>query len=1337
MKWRFFCAFLSLLAAAAMVGCSLDEPRSVGDNCEAAQFWLDSDEWVVPGVNPDYDFFFENHVCPPQLPYCRKMDGVSFCSSHKETCVAGAHLYDGDCESDSVAHCGSHDNNCMDNDGWYQAVCEAGTCVAIECHDAYTLIGGGCRSADQCCGGYCKNCTLAVNSPLCSVDTCVSECPGAGEINCGGSCINPNTSRTYCGSDQSCKKNICRAEKGEKCINRHCDCPSGYERCADEVCRNVSEITHCGSCDNDCTATEGWLNGICDQGVCRVSACGNGYHLVLGKDGVNHCEADSVEACGELRYKCADLFEHYDALSCVNGSCVVESCAGDYHLMNGICVADVCTNGDAACGNVENIGRLMQCSGGVWNDGESCSTVSCNADNTSCGICKNGAMQCAALMPQICANGEWMDAIVCPAAANGAATCNDGKCGYTCDQTDYPTLCGTTCVNTTNDVNHCGDCDTKCTIDDVLNAQEVTCAESQCVPSKCIDGFHLSGNSCVIDECISGMTKCRNNSDGIGQVQTCSGGVWSDPVSCSVLSCDPNNGGCGSCKNGDQQCSGLTPQTCTDGSWVNHANDCEAALNGSATCDKGICGYRCDDANYPTLCGSVCVNTTNDTNYCGGCDAKCTTENVSYSSKVACSQSTCVATACSDGYHLSDNRCVEDECTHGAKSCIGTTPRNCMNGVWVNGTACSAPANAAATCSGGDCGYQCESNYCDVSGACVNNDASHCFDAGCGACRVPEGGGAAANCNGGKCGYVCNSGYTDNGARCCANVANGTITHNSSTSCSYECINGYHKDGSGCAKDVCSGTETSCRNDGTTGKTKTCSGGVWGGESACKNNYSCNSTNTGCGSCVNNTKQCSGNTPQTCTNGSWTNGTCTAPANGSVACNAGDCVYTCDKGYHLNGTKCEKSYLCAQSDYVFYTLPEGGEVLAYCLKSSSQIHALGTASYRGETYPEDNTANAYVLSGNYVYTAWVDTIGSESHPFTGIFAGETGNKLTISSASSGIFGYVENAKIFDLNIETTIDKGDSSFGGLVDVSKNSTIKGINISVIISKGENNVGGLIGTDTGSIIENVKVQSDSIFSTGSNIGGLIGNSSDSSIKNNTVSVAGINYPSDEYKGEYVGGIVGNAKNSTFEYTKYTGTVKASRYLGGFVGQMNGGTVSDCVSNATVIGNSYTGGFVGSAASSAIFSKCAAFGGRVDAWGKPGGFVGYSDYTNKFSSCFTAIKVTAADNAGGFVGTDSVVTVSNCYSFNITTCAYSDCYCFSENVSFITTNDMDTAYYYADGCKSNVNVIDHVMPIEMNGSAMTKPNIGGIMECTLESGTFKLSIPDSIHGLVSDICH
>jgi hypothetical protein len=186
-----------------------------------------------------------------------------------------------------------------------------------------------------------------------------------------------------------------------------------------------------------------------------------------------------------------------------------------------------------------------------------------------------------------------------------------------------------------------------------------------------------------------------------------------------------------------------------------------------------------------------------------------------------------------------------------------------------------------------------------------------------------------------------------------------------------------------------------------------------------------------------------------------------------------------------------------------------------------------------------------------------------------------------------------------------------------------------------------------------------------------------------------------------------------------------------------MNGGTVSDCVSNATVIGNSYTGGFVGSAASSAIFSKCAAFGGRVDAWGKPGGFVGYSDYTNKFSSCFTAIKVTAADNAGGFVGTDSVVTVSNCYSFNITTCAYSDCYCFSENVSFITTNDMDTAYYYADGCKSNVNVIDHVMPIEMNGSAMTKPNIGGIMECTLESGTFKLSIPDSIHGLVSDICH
>lgn len=60
-----------------------------------------------------------------------------------------------------------------------------------------------------------------------------------------------------------------------------------------------------------------------------------------------------------------------------------------------------------------------------------------------------------------------------------------------------------------------------------------------------------------------------------------------------------------------------------------HCGSCKACAVpdggvGSATCTAGMCGYQCSaEAGTPTICGSLCVNTTTDPNHCGGCMSAC------------------------------------------------------------------------------------------------------------------------------------------------------------------------------------------------------------------------------------------------------------------------------------------------------------------------------------------------------------------------------------------------------------------------------------------------------------------------------------------------------------------------------------------------------------------------------------------------------------------------------------------------------------------------------------------------------------------------------------------
>ncbi len=121
--------------------------------------------------------------CGTHTNDCTTMSGVKSASCIGKKCFAE------DCAP------GYHLNSIFDSDGKERTICEEDT------HDACGSINHQCGSEEICTQGKCKN-------------TCLP-----GEVVCGGSCINPNTSTKFCGADTSCSSFIPCSEF-EDCIGR-------------------------------------------------------------------------------------------------------------------------------------------------------------------------------------------------------------------------------------------------------------------------------------------------------------------------------------------------------------------------------------------------------------------------------------------------------------------------------------------------------------------------------------------------------------------------------------------------------------------------------------------------------------------------------------------------------------------------------------------------------------------------------------------------------------------------------------------------------------------------------------------------------------------------------------------------------------------------------------------------------------------------------------------------------------------------------------------------------------------------------------------------------------
>ena len=354
------------------------------------------------------------------------------------SCETGYHLYEGSCEKDDNINCGSHGTACTkDMFEWSETVsCDTGECIIISCDNNHILNGTVCID---------KNCT-----------------------NDATKCMNANTTgKIYkCINNEWVENRICTDNNSCNDTNTDCGvCINDKVQCADlsvQTCAN-------GAWQEPIACTEPTNSkASCSEGVCGFK-CNSNYHKTAGGDG---CEINSITDCGASHTVCPKA-TNGSAKCSTSGVCSLycNNTTTYPDLCSSTCVnltSDV--NNCGSCGNKCTVTHgTAGCSNG------SCVAVSCNsnyhktADGKGCEI--NTITDCGA------------SHTVCPNATNGSAKCStSGVCSLYCNNSSYPDLCSSTCVDLANDVNNCGSCGNKCT------GSTTVCDGGVCMAPTCGDG---------------------------------------------------------------------------------------------------------------------------------------------------------------------------------------------------------------------------------------------------------------------------------------------------------------------------------------------------------------------------------------------------------------------------------------------------------------------------------------------------------------------------------------------------------------------------------------------------------------------------------------------------------------------------------------------------------------------------------------------------------------------------------------------------------------------------------------------------------------------------------
>ena len=597
-------------------------------------------------------------------------------------------------------------------------------------------------------------------------------------------------------------------------------------------------------------------------------------------------------------------------------------------------------------------GPIFMCPDGLLECGASCVDATsdlshCGACDTACGsswgspTCAGGACMLACEAGFADCNGDAADG--CETDLGAAGTC--GACDSSCADpsplcarvdgasscvgacpTEAPSMCGSSCVDTTTDPAHCGTCDAPC------NPAHGTgeCAGGACTLRACDPGFgDCDGDAtngcettldtldncgacgvacslenatsacelgaCAVRMCDPGFGDCDGDpASGCEQPLTTAGhcgecgmtcGLPNGTVSCGAGTCELVG-----CSEGWADCDGDASNGCeTD---VTTATDCGGCANACPAaeprCTAAGGTYSCD-AMCPSglmACGTSCVDTATSPMHCGGCGMPCNPANATGG---------CVAGACGI---LS--------CDTGYANCNGTTSDGCearldsLTHCGACGSTCAHP-NAMSSCASGSCAFvSCMSGFANCDGMLANGceqrlDAlDNCGSCGS-VCALPN---ATSTCAGGTCGVAsCNAGSSDcdgdptdgcedtssDAANCgmCGNLCRGrpnAVGVCTGGSCSTMCNEGYAD---------CDGSPgNGCECDPPPGAVSTCNG------RDCE--WTCASGFTDCdGIATNGCEVATGTDPDQC--GTCGN-VCPTRPSATRTCAGGVCGFVCDAG---------------------------------------------------------------------------------------------------------------------------------------------------------------------------------------------------------------------------------------------------------------------------------------------------------------------------------------------------------------------------------------------------------------------------------------------------------
>ena len=239
---------------------------------------------------------------------------------------------------------------------------------------------------------------------------------------------------------------------GGECLVPSTSCSPGFAHCTrdpNDGCEtDVTQASHCGSCDNACSGA--------------TPACGpssGSYACASGcpPDAPTLCDTSCVDTsrsalhCNSCGTACATQVAHAQP-TCAGGQCSF-ACNANYSECGGACVDEKTdANNCNGCGNVCAAGA--SCAGGIRV---------CPATTVECsGTCvaATPANSCGTSCTQACA----------PPQSHGSAVCNGSSCAVSCSATF--SACGGQCVDEQTDTSNCGACGTAC---------GGTCAAGRCV----------------------------------------------------------------------------------------------------------------------------------------------------------------------------------------------------------------------------------------------------------------------------------------------------------------------------------------------------------------------------------------------------------------------------------------------------------------------------------------------------------------------------------------------------------------------------------------------------------------------------------------------------------------------------------------------------------------------------------------------------------------------------------------------------------------------------------------------------------------------------------------